>query len=111
MLQISELELYISFFSFFFFLVLLDSLYRLAIYWLLVSAALCLCGFFTKKVKNWHCFFSFQISKQEMNFELQEFESINPSLFIWIGNRNHDLTNILDIWSRINRLGSSCLLR
>jgi hypothetical protein len=35
MLQISELELYISFFSFFFFLVLLDNLYGLAIYWLL----------------------------------------------------------------------------
>jgi hypothetical protein len=57
MLPISELELYISFFSFFFFWVLLDSLYRLAIYWLLVRAALCLCGFFTKKVKNWRCFF------------------------------------------------------
>jgi hypothetical protein len=34
MFPISELELYISFFSFFFFWVLLDSLYRLAIYWL-----------------------------------------------------------------------------
>jgi hypothetical protein len=66
---------------------------------------------FYQKSEKLALFFSFQISKQEMNFELQEFESINPSLFIWIGNRNHDLTKILDIWSGINRLGSSCLLR
>jgi hypothetical protein len=51
------------------------------------------------------------VKRDWCKIELQEFESINPSLFIWIGNLNHDLTNILDIWSGINRLGSSCLLR
>jgi hypothetical protein len=72
MLQISELKLYISFFSLFFFLVLLDNLYGLAIYWLLglsfigywllVSAALCLCGFFYQKGEKLALFFPFQIS-------------------------------------------------
>jgi hypothetical protein len=64
MLQISEIE-HISFFSFFFFLVLLDSLYQLAIYWLLGLSSIgywlvqlfVYVNFFTKKVKNWSCFF------------------------------------------------------
>jgi len=73
MLQISELKLYISFFSLFFFLVLLDNLYGLAIYWLLglsfigywLVQLFVYVDFFTKKVKNWRCFFPSKFQRKK----------------------------------------------